>query len=113
MIKKIWCSFLYSYQGIKAAFLKEYSFRLEIIAIPFLLLTLIFLDITVFRKLIMVATYLLIPCIELLNSAIEKLADRLTTEYDLVIQFVKDSASAAVLMSILIVVLIWIACIWL
>ncbi len=112
MITKIWLSFLYSCQGIKATFLKEYSFRLEIIAIPFLLPALSFLDISTFRKLIMVATYLLVPCIELINSAIEKLADRLTTEHDLIIQFVKDAASAAVMVGIIFVALIWIGCIW-
>ena len=112
MITKIWLSFFYSCRGIKATFLKEYSFRLEVMAIPFLLLALIFLDISTFRKLIMLATYLLVPCIELINSAIEKFADRLTTEHDLIIQFVKDAASAAVMVSIIFVVLIWIGCIW-
>jgi diacylglycerol kinase (ATP) len=112
MITKIWLSFFYSCRGIKATFLKERSFRVEVIAIPFLLLSLNFLDISIFRKLIMLATYLMVPCIELINSAIEKLADRLTTEHDLIIQFVKDAASAAVMVCIIFVALIWIGCIW-
>lgn len=112
MIKKIWYSFLFSCHGIKSTFLRESSFRLEIVAIPFLLLVLVFLDVTNFRKLIMVSVYILIPCIELLNSAIEKLADYLTTEYDPMIQFVKDAASAAVFLAIIFMILVWAACIW-
>ena len=111
MLKKIWNSFLFSCQGFQSAFFKEYSFRLEILAIPFLLLVLCFLEISTFRKLIMMAIYLLIPCLELLNSAVEKLADRLTTEYDHMIKFVKDAASASVFLAIIITALTWIACI--
>ena len=111
MAKKIWNSFIFSCQGFQSAFLKEYSFRLEILAIPFLLLGLYFLEISTFRKLVMIAMYLFIPCLELLNSAVEKLADRLTTEYDQMIKFVKDAASASVFLSVIITALIWIACI--
>jgi len=111
MIRKIYNGLVYSCQGIVATFATEPSFRVEILAIPFLLLLLGFLDISLFRKLIMLAIYLVIPCVELLNSAIEKLADRLTTNHDLTIQFVKDAASAAVMVSVIIVTIAWIACI--
>jgi diacylglycerol kinase (ATP) len=112
MIEKIWASFKYSCNGIRATFSREYSFRLEIVALPFLVLLLVFLNVAPFRKLIMLAAYLMVPCLELINSAIEKLADRLTTEHDLIIQFVKDAASAAVMVGIIFFAIIWIACIW-
>lgn len=112
MIKKIWLSFLYSCHGIKATFVKEYSFRLEVILLFIVVAFLILINVSSYRKIIMLASYFFIPCVELLNSAIEKLADRLTTKHDLTIQFVKDAASAAVMVSIIIVALIWIACIW-
>jgi diacylglycerol kinase (ATP) len=111
MIQKIWASFIYSCHGIRATFVKEYSFRLEIIALPFLCLLVAVLNLSPLRKTIMLAVYLLVPCLELINSAIEKLADRLTTEHDLIIQFVKDAASAAVMVGIFFVVIIWIGCI--
>ena len=111
MIKKIWSSLVYSCNGIKATFAREYSFRIEIILLFVALGFLIFANITPFRKILMLASYCFIPCLELLNSAIEKLADRLTTNHDLTIQFVKDASSAAVMVTIAIVTLIWIACI--
>ncbi len=112
MIKKIFNSIKYSYNGFKATFACDFSFRLEIFAMPFLVLLLVFLPGTIFRKILMFAAYLLVPCLELLNSAIEKLADRVTTEHDAAIGFVKDAASAAVMLSLVLVAIIWIGCLW-
>lgn len=112
MIKKIHNSLKYSFNGIKTTFVREYSFQLEVLAIPFLIILLTFLPTSLFRKIIMLASYLLIPCLELLNSAIEKLADRVTMDHDLAIRFVKDAASAAVMLAIILVTMIWIGCLW-
>ena len=110
MIKKIFNSIKYSYNGLKATFARDFSFRMEILALPFLVVLLVFLQVTIFRKILMFAAYLIIPCLELLNSAIEKLADRVTTEHDVMIEFVKDAASAAVMLSFILVAIIWIGC---
>lgn len=112
MIKKIFNSIKYSSNGLKATFIRDFSFKIEILVLPFLLVLLIFLPITIFRKILMFSAYLLIPCLELLNTAIEKLADRVTTEHDLAIRFVKDAASAAVMLCVILVVIIWIGCLW-
>jgi diacylglycerol kinase (ATP) len=112
MIKKIFNSIRYSYNGLKATFTSDVSFRMEILALPFLVVLLVFLPATIFRKILMFSTYLLVPCLELLNSAIERLADRVTTEHDLAIRFVKDAASAAIMLCIILVVIIWIGCLW-
>ena len=50
--------------------------------------------------------------LELINSVIERLADRVTMEHDLAIGFVKDAASAAVLLALVLVAFVWIACLW-
>jgi diacylglycerol kinase (ATP) len=112
MIKKILNSIKYSCNGFKATFACDFSFRLEIFALPFLAVLLVFLPVTIFRKILMFATYLIIPSLELLNSAIEKLADRVTTEHDVMIGFAKDAASAAVMLSFILVIIIWIGCLW-
>ena len=112
MIKKICNGFKYSCNGLKATFAREHSFRIQIVALPFLIVLLMLLPGSFFRKIIMLATYLLIPCMELLNTAIEKLADRISTEHDPAIGFVKDAASAAVMLSIIFVAMIWIGCLW-
>ncbi len=110
MIKKFKNSFKYSCNGLKATFKREYSFQIEIVAIPILIILLILLPCSPVRKMVMMASYLIIPCLELLNSAIEKLADRLTTEHDVAIEFVKDAASASILLALIQVVIIWIGC---
>lgn len=60
----------------------------------------------------MLTAYLLVLCLELINSAIERLADRVTMEHDLAIGFVKDAASAAVMLAFIMVIFVWIACLY-
>lgn len=110
MIKKLKKSIVYSCTGIKATFNNDYSFRLEIYLLPFLLISLYFFQVPMFRKMIMLAVYLLVLCLELINSAIERLADRVTMEHDLAIGFVKDAASAAVMLAFVLVAFVWIGC---
>ncbi len=113
MIKKIRNGFKYSCNGLKATMKKDASFRLEAYALPVVLILLAFFQVSPFRKMVMLAAYLLVLSLELLNSAIEKLADRITTEHDAAIGFVKDAASAAVMLAFVVVAIIWISCLWL
>ena len=62
---------------------------------------------TAARRLELVAVVLLLLTVELLNTAIEKLADRLTTDHDPAIGRVKDMGSAAVGVALLIAGLTW------
>jgi diacylglycerol kinase (ATP) len=55
----------------------------------------------------MVAVILLLLVVELLNTAIEKLADRLTTDHDPQIGRVKDMGSAAVGVTLIIAAMVW------
>ncbi|MGC1465247.1 MAG: diacylglycerol kinase [Pseudolabrys sp.] len=59
----------------------------------------------------MIASLLATLAIELLNTAIEKLADRVTMERDVKIGMAKDYGSAAVFCALCIAALIWIAAI--
>ena len=58
-------------------------------------------------RLLLIVTILLVLVVELLNSAIEKLADRVTGVHDPLIKRVKDMASAAVGVMIVIAALVW------
>jgi diacylglycerol kinase (ATP) len=59
------------------------------------------------RRVEMVAVILLLLVVELLNTAIEKLADRLTTDHDPQIGRVKDMGSAAVGVALIIAGVVW------
>jgi diacylglycerol kinase (ATP) len=58
-------------------------------------------------RFMLIGSLVLLIVVELLNTAIEKLADRLTREQDVEIGRVKDMGSAAVGVSILLVAAIW------
>jgi diacylglycerol kinase (ATP) len=59
------------------------------------------------KRLSLIAIVLFLMIVELLNTAIEKLADRITLKFDTAIGQVKDMASAAVGVALLLVVLFW------
>ncbi len=62
---------------------------------------------TAARRVELVAVVLLLLAVELLNTAIEKLADRVTTAHDPQIGAVKDMGSAAVGVALVIAGLTW------
>ena len=65
------------------------------------------IGVTAPRRVELVAVILLLLVVELLNTAIEKLADRLTTDHDPQIGRVKDMGSAAVGVALVIAGMVW------
>ena len=59
------------------------------------------------KRLILIGALLLVLIVELLNTAIEKLADRVSRESDGQIRRVKDMGSAAVGLALLLAGLVW------
>jgi diacylglycerol kinase (ATP) len=60
----------------------------------------------------LIAVILLLLAVEFLNTAIEKLADRVTLDQDPFVKIAKDCGSAAVLMMLLIAGGVWFLAIW-
>ncbi len=98
---------LYSMAGLRAAWQNEQAFRQEIyvslLVVPLALL----LGQTQTQRAILVLAWLIVPLIELINSAIEAVVDRLGEDFHVLSGRAKDLGSAAVLLSILIAVVIW------
>ena len=92
----------YSFDGLKSAFVKEESIRLEALTLVLLVLILVFVPWPLWKKVALTATYLLIPLAEILNSAIEDLCDLVSPEFNPLIKSAKDKGSAAVLLAIII-----------
>lgn len=97
----------YSAQGLKAAWHHEAAFRQEVVL--FFLLTTIsfFLPVTLLEQVVMIAALMLVMIVELINSAIEAVVDRIGTERHELSGRAKDIGSAAVLLAMGIVVLVW------
>ena len=94
-MKKIYHNFINSVNGIKCA-LKEYSFIAELILGLFLIPYIFFSNIEFNHKLFLLVLYLLLLAAELMNTAIEKLSDKFTKDFDHDIKNIKDLSSASV-----------------
>ena len=106
-MKKIFLNLINSINGLKIT-LTQHSFIAEILGgfvlIPYLIIT----DLNNIFKLIIIILYFLLLAFELLNTAIEKLSDKITKNFDEDIKKIKDisSASVFVILSLLIISLI-------
>lgn len=97
----------YSAQGFRAALVHEAAFRQELFAFILLVPIAIWLGDTLAERALLIGALFFVLIIELLNSAIEALADTITLDHHPLIGRAKDLASAAVLLSIALAVLIW------
>lgn len=106
-LKKIWLSFCYSFSGLKVAFVKEQSFRWEVVAGFVLIPLAMMITNNIFELVLLVGAYGFVLVVELLNSAIEVLADKVEPNQCMAIKHIKDMASAAVFVALAINLLAW------
>ncbi|MFA5529688.1 MAG: diacylglycerol kinase [Thiohalomonadaceae bacterium] len=98
---------LYSFKGLRAALRYEEAFRLELLACLAMLPLALWLGATGVEKALLVGSLLLVLIVELLNSAVETVVDRIGTEFHVLSGRAKDIGSAAVFMTLLNVVAVW------
>ena len=96
-----------TWRGLIAATRSEEAFRQELIALLVAIPLAFFVAEQTWKRLALIGVVLLLLVVELLNTAIEKLADRLTTDRDPQIGRVKDMGSAAVGLAIIIAGIAW------
>ncbi|BFM34889.1 diacylglycerol kinase [Acinetobacter towneri] len=100
----------YSLAGFKAAFQNEAAFR-QIILINSLLIPLsFFMPVSRVEQVIMIVVCLLAIIVELINSAIEAVVDRVSIEQHPLSKNAKDMGSAAQFVALAIITLTWGAC---
>lgn len=97
----------YSAAGLRAAFRNEEAFRQEVIAFCLLAPLGIWLGETQTDRVILVGVLVLVMLVELLNTGIEAVVDRIGADYHELSAIAKDTGSAAVLISIALVVFCW------
>lgn len=107
-LRRVWNAFNYSIAGLKAAYLCEDAFRQEVWLAVVLIPTALLLPVPWIGRGLMIATVLLVLLVELLNSAIEAVVDRVSLENHRLAKRAKDIGSAAVLVSLLTVIVVWI-----
>ena len=97
----------YSMAGLRSAFRDEAAFRQEVVLAALLIPLACFMPASGIGKALMIAAVMLVLIVELLNSAIEALADRISSEKLELIKKAKDIGSAAVLIALLNVPVVW------
>jgi len=98
----------YAISGLIHAVKNENSFRLELIFAIFIIAGIIFIDISITQKMILLVSGILVLIVELINSAIENVVDLNTLEINPLAKAAKDIGSAAVMLSILSHIICWI-----
>ena len=106
-LKRIINAFGYSMKGLRAAFKHESAFRQETALLIILLPAAFMLGRNIVDYSILVGSLLLVLIVELLNSAVETVVDRIGDEHHELAGRAKDMGSAAVFISLLNVAVIW------
>jgi diacylglycerol kinase (ATP) len=110
-LKRLYLASLNTWNGLKFAVRSEQAVREELVGLLLAVPLAVVVGTTPAWRLALIGVVLLLLAVELLNTAIEKLADRLTREHDPQIGKVKDMASAAVGVALLIAGLTWLVAI--
>jgi len=98
---------IWSCQGLRAAWLHESSFRLEVYLLAVLGPLAIWLGGTGVERALLLGSCLLVLAVELLNSAIEAVIERYGPEFHELAGRAKDMGSAAVFVTMVNVVCVW------
>ena len=102
----------YSWKGVRAAWLNEAAFRQESVAVILAIVIACWLDVDAITRVLLIGSVVLVMIVEIMNSAIEAVVDRIGTDFHELSGRAKDMGSAAVLMSILLALATWGMLLW-
>ncbi|NOT16770.1 MAG: diacylglycerol kinase [Sulfuriferula sp.] len=105
--KRVVNAFFYSVDGLKAALRHEDAFRQEVLLAVLLIPLALYLEPSAVARGMMIGSVLLVLIVELLNSAVEAAVDRISFDHHHLIKRAKDMGSAAVLVALLNVAVVW------
>lgn len=106
-MKRIWRAFIYSLNGIAAAWRDEPAFRQEAVLAGLMIPTAFFLAPDKLSLILMIGSVLLVIALELVNTAVEAAINRIGPEIHPLAKKAKDTASAAVLVALLNAGFVW------
>jgi diacylglycerol kinase (ATP) len=106
-LRRILNAFRFSMAGFRACFRHEEAFRQEVYVLLVLVPLGIWLGEGPLERALLIGSLLIVPIVELLNSAVEANVDRVGLERHELSRRAKDIASAAVFLSIVLAALVW------
>lgn len=108
-IDRILAAMVNSFKGIRSTWKHEEAFRQETIFFLIAAPLGVFFGETGVERALLVGSLLLVLIVELINSAVESTVDRIGLEHHKLSGRAKDAVSAAVLLSILLALVIWLS----
>lgn len=111
-LRRVFNAWRYSMQGLAAATRHEAAFRQELLLAAVLVPAAFFVGRSLIEVLLLLGTVFVVLIAELLNSALETLADAVSVEHHPLIGRAKDIGSAAVWLSLALLALVWVAVLW-
>ena len=106
-VRRVLNALRYSMDGLRAAYTGEDAFRQEILLAAVLIPLALWLPVSGLGKALMIASVLLVLAVELINSAIEAVVDRISLDRHALSKRAKDLGSAAVLLALINVGAVW------
>jgi diacylglycerol kinase (ATP) len=106
-VKRVFAAFFYSIEGFRTAWRSEHAFRQELLLVVPGVIVALLLPVSPLKKLALVAVLVLVLVVELLNSAIEAVVDRVSFERHPLSKNAKDFGSAAVFLTFSLAAATW------
>lgn len=106
-LQRILPAMFYAIDGLKAAYKHEHSFRQEVVMVAIGTVIALFLPVSSYQKLFLIGVLIFVLIVELFNSAIEAVVDRVSLERHPLSKNAKDMGSAAVMLSIILAAACW------
>lgn len=106
-LRRIRNAALYSRDGLRDAWRHEAAFRQELLLVAVLLPLGLYLGDNGIERALLVGSLLLILIVELLNSAVEAVVDRVSAEHHDLSKRAKDLGSAAVMLALANAAVVW------
>jgi diacylglycerol kinase (ATP) len=103
----LWGNTSYALEGLVDLIKNETSFRLQLLALVVFSIVAVFLPVSIVTKAVLWFSLWIPPIAEVINSAIERVVDLVTTEYHIMAKRAKDVGASLVFISILFTLSIW------
>ena len=106
-LRRILNAFHYSLAGLSAAYHHEDAFRQELLLAVVLIPLGLLLGEGGVEKALLIGSVMLVLVVELLNSAVEATVDRISLDDHQLAKRAKDIGSAAVLLALTLLIMVW------
>lgn len=100
-------NFLHTLAGLLEVSKNEKPMQLELVVLALALVLMFFIDLEIYKKIILILSIFFVIFAELVNSAIERVVDLATSDYHPLAKAAKDAGSAIVFVAIVISLGIW------